>query len=227
MLLGHIIEGFLIGLGLACLLGPAFFTLIQTSIDRGFKSAIMLALGVFFSDLFLVCISFLGAAKLFDNNASVSMVVSIIGGIILIGFGIYTFRKKHPMLMPAQPAELDPGIEEKLPRNITYILKGFFLNMANPATWFFWIGLVSFISAHNSIAGKLDYDAVIVFFSSALITVFLTDAFKSFIANQLKRFVTPMILHILNKTVGTFLALFGIYLIVKPLWPFVMKILGF
>ena len=88
-----IIEGFVAGLTLSMMFGPAFFTLLQTSLERGFKAAVRLAFGIFLSDTLLVAISFLGASRVFTDPEA-SKIIGLIGGAILVFIGIYTFRKK-------------------------------------------------------------------------------------------------------------------------------------
>lgn len=48
-----ILKGVLMGLTLALVFGfgPGFFSLIQTSINRGFKSALLLDLGIVLNDV--------------------------------------------------------------------------------------------------------------------------------------------------------------------------------
>ena len=50
------LEGIIIGLSLTFVMGfgPAFFTLIQTSINRGFKSAMLLDIGIILNDIMVV-----------------------------------------------------------------------------------------------------------------------------------------------------------------------------
>ena len=52
------LEGVIIGLSLALVMGfgPSFFTLIQTSINRGFKSAMLLDIGIILNDVMIVCL---------------------------------------------------------------------------------------------------------------------------------------------------------------------------
>jgi threonine/homoserine/homoserine lactone efflux protein len=45
-----VINGIVSGIVLAFLIGPVFFTIIQTSIERGFTSGVLVAVGVSFSD---------------------------------------------------------------------------------------------------------------------------------------------------------------------------------
>ena len=61
-------EGIIIGLTLAVMLGPAVFALIQTSIHRGTKPGIILALGIALSDLTVLVMSSLGAAQLLTDG---------------------------------------------------------------------------------------------------------------------------------------------------------------
>ena len=80
-------EGIVIGLTMAVMLGPAMFALLQTSIHRGTKAGVILAFGIFLSDLFVVIMSYLGAAQLLSGGKK-SLVVGLIGGAILIIYGI-------------------------------------------------------------------------------------------------------------------------------------------
>ena len=52
------VEGIIVGLSLAFIMGfgPSFFTLMQTSINRGFKSAMFLDLGVILNDIMVVAL---------------------------------------------------------------------------------------------------------------------------------------------------------------------------
>ena len=56
-------EGMILGLTLAIMLGPAMFSLIQTSIHRGLYRGILLAGGIFLSDFTLVLLCYLGDRK--------------------------------------------------------------------------------------------------------------------------------------------------------------------
>lgn len=54
-----LLEGIVIGFTIAILTGPAFFSLIQTSIHRGFRSGLFLAGGIFLSDASLLMLCYL------------------------------------------------------------------------------------------------------------------------------------------------------------------------
>ncbi|MEG1498319.1 MAG: LysE family transporter [Bacteroidales bacterium] len=206
------LEGIVLGLGLALLFGPAFFCLLQTSLERGFYPAMRFAFGVFISDSFLVSISFLGAARLFTQPEA-KHIIGLIGGAVLIGIGIYTFRKKINLAKKIEDSE-----ELKLPSNWTYFVKGFFMNMANPATWLFWLFWVGIITAQYTEDGVVRHIHVIAFFLSALLVVLSTDLIKAFIANKIKQFITVKTVGIVNKVVGILLGAFGFYLLIAAIF---------
>lgn len=204
-----LLEGMILGLTLSIMLGPAMFSLIQTSIHRGWYRGVILALGIFLSDLALVAFCYLGAAQIFGNNRN-GLLFGIIGGIILMAFGVVTFMRKVNL-------SADDVIENtKLPGPVTYILKGFFLNFANPFVWLFWISVMVTVSASYG----ADTFSVQLFFTGSLITIFITDLLKVFIAHRLKRYMKPRYLIVINHSVGVLLVGFGIFLVIRTFLNF-------
>jgi len=203
------IQGIILGLTLSALLGPALFTLLQTSIHRGLKSGIFLAFGIFLSDVSVVYLALLGALQLI-NQKNNYIIVGVIGGSILIGFGIYTFLHKINI------DDNNKGLEVRVPGPLTYILKGFFLNIMNPFVWFFWISAMVGVSA--TLAG--DKHAIMTFFVGTLLTVLSADVLKVFIAHRIKDHLNVNILVRVNHVVGIFLIGFGLFLIVRVFFHF-------
>jgi threonine/homoserine/homoserine lactone efflux protein len=211
-----ILSGFILGLTLAVLVGPAFFTLLQTSINHGFRIGMFLALGIFFSDLTLVSLSFLGASQVISGE-KYRIAFGIIGGAILIVYGAYTFLKKV-ISYTYKEENGENKIIKKIhaPQPILYMIKGYFLNLINPFLLIFWVGVMSFVTAEYN--GKtID---ILIFFSVALATVLATDFLKCFVANQIKKFLSRKILSFMNHALGILLIGTGVYLIVKTLWVF-------
>ncbi|HAH60062.1 MAG: LysE family transporter [Lentimicrobiaceae bacterium] len=197
-------EGMILGLTLAIMLGPAMFSLIQTSIHRGLYRGILLAAGIFLSDFALVLLCYLGALQVFGTERNYIM-FGIIGGIILVIFGIVTFMRKVHI------AEGNTLMTVKMPGPLTYIFKGFFLNFANPFVWLFWISVMVTVSSRSG-GSPRDTEA---FFAGALATIFITDILKVLIASRLKRYLKPKVLIFINHAVGIMLVIFGIYLVVR------------
>ncbi len=211
------VEGVLLGLGLAVMLGPAFFSLVQTSLRHGFSAAMRLAFGIFLSDSALVGLSFYGAAKLFELPAAQHL-ITLVGGAILVGYGVYTYRSKADIETVMEKSE-----ERQLKKDLkgpswwVDFLRGFLTNMANPATWLFWFFWVGIIMGQNTVDGEIRKLNVILFFSSALLTVLTTDLIKGLIAYRLKPHLTNRTMHVVNRIVGVFLFVFGLYLMLHVL----------
>ncbi len=199
-----LLQGIILGLTLSALLGPALFTLLQTSIHRGLKSGIILAFGIFLSDVSVVYLALLGALQLI-NQKNNYMIAGLVGGLILIGFGIYTFLHKIHI------DENNKAIEVRVAGPLTYVLKGYFLNIMNPFVWFFWISAVVGVS---STYGD-DKHGIILFFIGTLSTVFGSDVLKVFIANRIKEKLKANILVRVNHFVGLLLIVFGVFLIIR------------
>ncbi len=205
------IEGSIVGLTLAVLLGPALFALIQTSIHNGFRSGTMLAVGIFLSDLALVFMSFLGAIKIL-NDDSHRLVFGFVSGMILISYGIVAFTRKVKTTENG-----DPVITVESNR-FKYLLKGFFLNITNPFVWLFWMGLtVGVTSNYGEETG-----AATLFFSGTLFAILFTDVVKVLIAKGIKNYMKPVIIRRLNHFVGVLLIGFGVVLMIRTLMNYYM-----
>jgi threonine/homoserine/homoserine lactone efflux protein len=186
--------------------GPAFFALINTGIKYGYKTGSFLALGVVISDFFLcllVCVLVhFGMANLLHSEKAQTF-FAIIGGIILIVFGAFFFKK-----LPVKTDDIIE-IENQLPSSKLMFLKGFFLNIFNPTVWLLWLANVTAISK------TLDYSILkmILFFSIVLAAVLLVELFKVKLAGKIKNYLTDKIMMIANYITGSALMIFGLILI--------------
>lgn len=187
--------------------GPAFFALINTGIKFGYRTGSFLATGVVLSDFFLcmmVCLLVhFGMANLL-HSPDAQTFFAIIGGIILIVFGAFYF-KKHSV-------KTDDTIEierNQLPSPKLMLLKGFFLNLFNPAVWLLWLANVTAISK------SFDYSMfkMLIFFSLVLAAVLFIELFKVKLAGKIKNYLTDKIMTIVNYITGSALMIFGIILI--------------
>lgn len=201
------LQGILLGLTFAVLLGPAFFALIQTSIHRGFKRGAMLAFGIFLSDLVALLLCYFGASQILGSDPRENIYFSVVGGIIMVIFGTYTFTRVTKG--GASGENQNSQVADAPSKFYVYIIKGFFLNALNPGMWFIWITIVVSISANFGMNNR----SILIFLAGVLGTIFATDLIKCFISNQLKKFITPRITTWMNRIVGIVLIGFGTYLV--------------
>lgn len=204
MIFKVILGGFTAGIIMTIMTGPAFFSLIRTSINKGFIAGLMFALGVFFADSIFVAITFLGASliTLAENN---QQYIGVIGGLFLIFVGYNYFKKKAVDLESPETASIS-----KL-KHTGYFLKGMFMNLLNPGMLFYWIGLVSYLGTNPSYSR----DEIRVFVFSAMFTVLSTDVLKAYFASKTRHLFSPIVIQWMNKIVGIALMLFAVVIIVK------------
>lgn len=215
------LEGVIIGLTLALIMGfgPSFFTLIQTSINRGFKSAMLLDIGIILNDIMIVALMMMTNVQFNIKSEKGLMYAGISAGIILIIFGIYTYTlsPKRVISISENNNNSIDKMNEKFnddPKWYVYVTKGFLINVFNPFVWIFWITCVA--TASSSYGGNKD--SLIIFFLGIFLTALFFDILKALGAYSLKKFFTEKMLKILNKITGIALILSAIYIIVRALF---------
>lgn len=194
-----IAKGVGIGILLAVLVGPVFFALLQTSLQKGFWNGLAIALGILVSDAFYIFLAFWGISGLI-REFHLNFVLGLTGGAFLIGFGInlWSKKRKYYQVKPVKKTSF-----------FATFIKGFLLNALNPFVLIYWIGVIGGIGA------RYDYQAayLVPFMVACLSTVFSTDLIKVYFSTRIKRVLNAHVLRILNRLTGTGFMLFGAYLI--------------
>ena len=93
----YIFQAIGIGFLLSVMVGPVFFILLETSITKGVRASLYLDLGVFISDVIYILFAFIFASQIksFTNDATNNnFILGIIGGVLFVGYGIYTLFSK-------------------------------------------------------------------------------------------------------------------------------------
>lgn len=196
-----VLQGIQFGIVLAFLIGPVFFTILQTSIEKGFFYGIMVAIGVSLSDIIYVVICYLGLTRLIDDPKN-HVYMAYFGGGVLTLFGIY-----HVFVKGRSKSIFKTSTKEK--SSFRYILKGFIINGFSPTVLFFWVGTISLVSLDFGYTQGNDF---YVFFGSVLATVFLTDVLKAFLSDRLRNLITTRFIKITNIVLGVVLIVFGMRL---------------
>jgi threonine/homoserine/homoserine lactone efflux protein len=196
--------------------GPSFFTLIQTSISKGFKYAMFLDLGIILNDIMVVILMVMTNVQFNISDKENLLYTGISAGIILIIFGIYTFN-----LSPEKIIHISENNNQKIdkmnekfidnPKWYVYLSKGFVINIFNPFVWIFWITCVATTSSNYG-GNK---SSIFVFFLGVFVTVLIFDILKSWGASSLKRFFTERMMKIFNQVIGVILMIFGLVIAVR------------
>lgn len=196
-----LLSGFTFGLALAFMLGPVFFTLLQTSLQEGVRAGLSLAIGVILSDISLIGICFLFATQVKTMNQH-EETMGIIGGIVLCAFGLFQLLKKP------KTGELQ---DRKKAVHAAYLFKGFLLNTLNPMVLLFWLSVVGIVSLRSHYTAA----DVWAFFGAVIVTVFGTDLLKVLGAGRLKRLLTEKVIRRMNLVTGIILIAFGAEMVIR------------
>ncbi len=197
-----VLNGVQFGIVLAFLIGPVFFTIIQTSVEKGFWKGALVALGVSLSDISYVVICYFGLVHLFERP-TFRVYLAYVGGGILILFGLY-----YLVIKRSRP-EVKATVEKK---GYRYVLKGFLINGFSPMVLVFWIGTISVSSLELGYTKGFEF---FLFFAAMLLTVLATDLIKAYLADRLRRIVTPKTMSTIHAILGLVLVGFGIRLILQ------------
>lgn len=209
-MINEYLNAVLLGFGLAFMVGPVFFVLLETSVVKGIRAAIVFDFGVILSDTLFIITAYYGSKtilfKLKDDPR-----LFLIGGIILIFYGLYTvFYKRTKKTVTDK--------ELVVVENNNYLglfLKGLFLNSINIGVLAFWLTIVIAISSGL----QMNESKIFNYFVVVISTFLVTDLVKITAAKQLKKQLTPLVLRKIRQTIGVFFIIFGVILATKKYIP--------
>ncbi len=205
--MGYALQGIQLGLMLSILVGPLLMIIVQASLEQGARAGLIVGSGVWFSDaLYVFCIYFgLSGLDELIKWDGFEQTIGLFGAFLLLIFGTVT------LLAPA-PDFSHP--EDFMPRRRTIgllWLKGFFVNLLNPFTAFFWVSVISTLV----IKAELSNMEATSFFSGILFTIVFTDALKVLLAKRIRNRLKPLHFVILRRVAGIGLIVFGLILFIR------------
>ncbi len=207
----EILTASLLGFVLAFTIGPVFFVLIETSITKGFKSALIFDLGVIIADIIYIAIAFYSTSKIVEKIKDDPNFL-IFGGIILAIYGLVSFLKVTKKTYRQIIKEHKSVAIQKQYGQL--FIKGLLLNFINIGVLIGWLG---FIVIANSMASTTE--GVFIFLGTILASYFLTDIAKIVIAKKLKSKLTPKRIFKSKKLIALIILGFGILLVVQGFFP--------
>jgi threonine/homoserine/homoserine lactone efflux protein len=204
------------GILLAFTIGPVFFVLLETSVTKGFKSALIFDLGVMLADILFIFVAFYSTNKLLDKIKDDPNFL-VFGGVLLIVYGFISFIKTSKSFRDIVKEYHKIDIQKKYGK---LFLKGFLLNFINIGVLLGWVG---FIVIANSLSETKE--GVIVFLFTILATYFLVDLIKIAISKKLKNKLTPRLIFKTKKIIALVILGFGVLLLVQAFFPKEKKML--
>lgn len=217
-----IIQGVLLGLTLSILVGPIFFAILQLVIERGPKSATLLAAGQWLGDIIYIVLVFWGGTfieqLLEDPIAKNQFIVyaGSLGALILTAMGIELWVGKPPDLHKQQTLgnKIVGAVtaEASWRLYIQFFMKGFLINVANPAPLFFWATLMT-----TSISDNYTATETYILYISVMGVVVISDLLKIYAAKYIRSWLKKRHLIYVRRIAGTVLIAFSIFLVIQVL----------
>jgi threonine/homoserine/homoserine lactone efflux protein len=203
-------QGIYAGLLLALLVGPLLVALLQASLERGTKAAMMVAIGIWMSDLLFVLAVYFGMSQLHKivGWSGFELSLGLVGAVVLAIVGIATLVTPPPSL--TANSNLLAGAKD----HTALLLKGFFINTLNPFTVFFWVTIMTGVVLKNS----YDTTHATLYFSGILGTIVVTDSLKVLLAKKIRHKLTSNHLWWVRRVAGVALLLFALALVVRVTW---------
>ena len=132
------IYGLAAGLIPAFSTGPVFLTLIQNSIDYGFKKCIYFIIGVALTDTSIILLTWFGLSKMSGGEEVSSAWLSIGGGLLLVIFGLgFIFKKEK-----GEEKEVSSAAGRL--QSLALFTQAIMLNAINPIIWGFWAAISNY-----------------------------------------------------------------------------------
>ncbi|MBI5916498.1 MAG: LysE family translocator [Bacteroidetes bacterium] len=200
-------NGIKLGLALSILTGPIVFTILQTSIEQGFRAGSMVCMGIWVSDLIFISVTYLGLSYVVELSKwdNLEFTLGLAGGIILLVFGAGALLLRPPAM---------EGFGQKAIRFSSWFslwLQGFLINTINPFTFFFWIGVSGMLFTEKA----LQPQEAQLFYGGLIGTIVATDCTKVGLAKFIRRWLKPSFILWMRRVAGLALIIFGIVLLAR------------
>lgn len=200
-----------LGFLLSFMIGPVFFVLLETSVVKGFRAAVSFDLGVIIADVVFILIAYFSSYKLIQAIKDDPALFTF-GGLVMLTYGIISYVKNRAVRKSIDPE--DPS--ELVKKNyLNLFIKGFFLNFINIGVLGFWLAIILTIGPQL----ELQPARMLTFFSTVILSYFVTDVFKILAAKQLRRYLNPKNIQNIKKIISVVLIVSGVFLLFQGVFP--------
>tara|TARA_B100001094_G_scaffold305480_1_gene335348 strand:+ start:469 stop:1101 length:633 start_codon:yes stop_codon:yes gene_type:complete len=198
-----------IGIVLAFTIGPVFFTVLETSISKGIKAAIFVDIGVVLSDVVFFVIAFFSTNSLLKSIEENTDSWYFLGGVLLVAYAgvslIKIIQEKN------NPENTEGALIENNPNLLKMAIKGFLLNIINVVVLFYWVGIILYFGPQL----EMKESKIYLFFIIIISTYFTIDLGKIYLAQQLKKKLTDIVIKTIKIVINSFIVICGMFLIFK------------
>jgi threonine/homoserine/homoserine lactone efflux protein len=201
-----VLAGLGIGVLMAAPIGPVNVLVIQRAVSRGFWGGLAAGLGAVLGDGLLAAIGAFSVAAISDVMVTYSNLIQLVGGVLLIGFGL--------ALLLSRPVLMTPVNERShLLEHTGIIPQTFILTVTNPGAI---LGMAAMIGGLGSLMGGLNTNLeALILVASIMGGSLLWWLGLSELIATIRHKLTEARLNAINRIAGFILFAFGTALIVE------------
>ncbi|MBQ8500948.1 MAG: LysE family transporter [Bacteroides sp.] len=188
-------KGILIGVIVSAPLGPVGVLCIQRTLNKGRWYGFVTGMGATLSDICYALLTGYGMSFVFDYVNKNIFYLQLLGSIMLLAFGIYTFRSNP--VQSIRPISTNKG------SYFHNFITAFFVTLSNPLIIFLFIGLFARFAFVSE--GVLVFEAVLGYVAIAVGALGWWFGITYFVNKVRKQFNVRGI-WILNRVIGSIVA---------------------
>lgn len=203
-----------IGFLVAAPVGPIAMLCIRATLERGRLAGVSAGLGAAVADTIFAAVGAYGISLIGSFMAASEPWLRLVGGLVLIAFGIYLGRKK-PDVADAENREVPKGLAADFWLTLV-------LTLCNPTTILSFVGLIAGVSGLRG----FEFNAI----PALLIGVFAGSAawwlILSGIVGLIRHRIDAATMLWINRGSGAAIVAFGIFTLVEPLQAFAQPLVA-
>ncbi|MCQ2195367.1 MAG: LysE family transporter [Paludibacteraceae bacterium] len=211
-MLSIFLKGLLIGLIASAPVGPIAVLCLQRTLNKGRASGIATAMGASLSDLVYAIVAIFSMSIIIDFIEKHEFILSIIGSIIVIIFGIHTFRDN-----PTRNLEKQVKSDKTNKNYVQDFFTSFGLTITNPLVIFLFIGLFAKLSFVTEETTFLENICGIVFIMTG---AFIWWTIVVNVVNMFRNRINLRRLYRINQITGIVLVLLAVISLIASLNKF-------
>lgn len=194
-----ILQGLITGIILTLSFGAGFFALVQTSILRGYKKGLLIALGAILSDTLFIGISVFATSFVSEELPKFASTIKAVALVAFLFLGIRTILKSSKLIRSS-----DQGGRP----NYFYVSKGFILNIVNPLVLITWLGITLYLESTLQYGVK----ELAVFFAMVLLGTFGSQSAVCIFSHKIKAYLSDQFIHRMNIVIGVLFIIIGLFI---------------
>ena len=161
------------------------------------------------SDVVFFIIAFFSTNSLLSSIKENTGSWYFLGGVLLVAYAGISLIK---IIQEKNNPENKQGAEiESSPNLVKMVVKGFLLNIINVVVLFYWVGIILYFGPQLD----MDESKIYFFFLLIIATYFSIDLGKIYLAQQLKKQLTDVVIKTIKIVVNSFIVICGMFLIFK------------